>query len=148
MCFFTAHGLYLLIFGILQPHRKSDGVANLESVAASGTWHARFVTRWVTCGTTGTTKPTRWPVGALLDLWDRPWYYVHFSLILFNTVLTWYIRTGIFSTNSPFFSPFLTSFVRIESRSLLGRWGRGEDWGEISGEDGADLREGIKNRIV
>jgi len=28
----------------------------------------------------------------------------------------------------------------MERRSLLGLWGRGDDWGEISGEDGADLK--------
>lgn len=28
----------------------------------------------------------------------------------------------------------------MERRSLLGLWGRGDDWGEISGEEGADLK--------
>lgn len=28
----------------------------------------------------------------------------------------------------------------MDRRSLLGLWGRGDDWGEISGEDGADLK--------
>lgn len=78
----------------------------------------------------------------VLDLWDKILTFIWvFSLSIFYTVLTWYIRTGIFSTNSPFFSPFFTSLVRIDSRSLLGLWGRGDDWGEISGEDGADLRD-------
>ena len=77
-----------------------------------------------------------------LDPWDKILTFIWvFSLRTFYTVLTWYIRTGIFSTNSPFFSPFFTSLVRIDSRSLLGLWGRGDDWGEISGEDGADLRD-------
>lgn len=58
---------------------------------------------------------------------------------------TWYIRTGIFSTKSPFFSPFRTSLVKMDRRSLLGLWGRGDDWGEISGEDGADLKHNGNN---
>ena len=47
---------------------------------------------------------------------------------------------GIFSTNSPFFSPLRTRRVRRVSRSLLALGGRGEDCGETSGEEGADLR--------
>ena len=46
---------------------------------------------------------------------------------------------GIFSTNKPFFSPLRTRRVRRVRRSLLARGGRGEDCGETSGEDGADL---------
>lgn len=29
----------------------------------------------------------------------------------------------------------------MDRRSLLGLWGRGDDCGEISGEDGADLKK-------
>lgn len=49
---------------------------------------------------------------------------------------------GIFSTNRPFFSPLRTRRVRRVRRSLLALGGRGEDCGETSGEDGADLVEG------
>lgn len=52
--------------------------------------------------------------------------------------------TGIFSTNRPFFSPLRTRRVRRVRRSLLALGGRGEDCGETSGEDGADL--GIKRQ--
>ncbi|TNN44216.1 hypothetical protein EYF80_045591 [Liparis tanakae] len=46
---------------------------------------------------------------------------------------------GIFSTNRPFFSPLRTRRVRRVSRSLLALGGRGDDWGETSGDEGAEL---------
>lgn len=66
------------------------------------------------------------------------WYST--ARLMYNNV-TWKIRAGIFSTKRPFFSPFLTSRVSRVSRSLLALGGRGDDWGEMSGDEGADLRE-------